>query len=84
MTQKIIITVGKLFNLWAHSSRVFAKGALQVALFTVWCLKWSVKKRWIPKILQEIWEPFLHENNRHYNSNKFIYKFAFIPFFVLS
>ena len=31
-------------------------------------------------ILQGIWETFLDENNRSYNSNKFIYKFAFIPF----
>ena len=29
-------------------------------------------------VLLVIWETFLHENNRNYNSYKFSYKFAFI------
>ena len=31
------------------------------------------------KILQGIFETFLYENNRNYNSCKFSYKFDFIP-----
>ena len=42
--------------------------------------KLSVKKHCVAKILQEIWEIFLYENNRNYNSYKFSYKFTFIPF----
>ena len=60
----------------AHDWQGFAAGTVYVVLFTVLCLKWSVKKRFIPKILQGIWETFFYENNRHHNS----YKFAFIPF----
>ena len=40
---------------------------------------WSVTKHCVVKILQGIWERFLYENNRNYNSYKFSYKFTFIP-----
>ena len=53
--------------------------ALKVAFFTVLCFKWSVKKHCVAKISQGIWERFLYENNRNYNSYKSSYKFAFIP-----
>ena len=35
-------------------------------------------KKCVAKILVEIWEVFLHENNCNYNSHRFNYKFAFI------
>ena len=38
--------------------------------------EWSVKKPCVAKVLLAIWEIFLHENNRDYNS----YKFAFVLF----
>ena len=41
---------------------------------------WSVKKHYVAKILLAIWEMFLHENNRHYSSCIFSYKFEFIFF----
>ena len=77
--QKIIIAVRKLFNLRAHSWREFAEGILQVVLFRVFCFKWSVKKHFAGKTLQGIWERFLYENNRNFNSQKFSHKFNFIP-----
>ena len=40
-----------------------------------------MKKRCVAKILLAIWEKFLHENNRNYNSYRFNFKFAFILFF---
>ena len=40
-----------------------------------------MKKHCVAKVLLAIWEIFLHENNRNYNSYKFSYKFAFILFF---
>ena len=55
-------------------------GVLQVALFTILWFKWSVKKHCVAKVLLAIWEIFLHENNRNYNSYRFSYKFAFILF----
>ena len=78
-TRKIIGAVGKLFNQCAHNWRGFAEGVLKVVFFTVLCFKWSVKKHCVAKILQGIWERFLYENNRNYNSYKFSYKFDFIP-----
>ena len=53
---------------------------LQVVLFTVLWFKWSVRKHCVAKVLLAIWEIFLHENNRNYNSYRFSYKFAFILF----
>ena len=46
--------------------------------FFLWTLRfeWSVKKPCVAKVLLAIWEIFLHENNRDYNS----YKFAFVLF----
>ena len=44
------------------------------------CFWWSVKKHWVAKILQEIWERFSYENNRNLNFYKFRYKLMFIPF----
>ena len=38
-----------------------------------------MKKHYVAKILQGIWEGFLFEHNRNYNSCKFSYKSAFIP-----
>ena len=32
------------------------------------------------KVLLAIWEIFLHENNRNYNSYRFSYEFAFVLF----
>ena len=55
-------------------------GVLQVVLFTVLRFKWSVKKHSVTKVLLEILEMFLHENNRNYNSYRFSYKFSFILF----
>ena len=37
-------------------------------------------KNSVAKVLLVIWEIFLHENNRNYNSYKFSYKLAFIVF----
>ena len=42
--------------------------------------KWSVKNHCVKKILKEIWETFLYENNRNYNSCKVNYKVTCIPF----
>ena len=39
-----------------------------------------MKKHCVAKVLLAIWEIFLHENNRNYNSYRFSYKFAFILF----
>ena len=39
-----------------------------------------MKKHCVAKILLSVWETFLHQNNRNYNSYKFSYKFAFILF----
>ena len=55
-------------------------GVLQVVLFTVLRFKWSVKKHCVTKVLLEILEMFLHENNRNYNSYRFSYKFTFMLF----
>ena len=51
-----------------------------MALFTVLRFKWSVKRDCAAKILQRIRERFLYGHNRNYNSGRFSYKFAFIPF----
>ena len=40
--------------------------ALQVVLFTVLWLKWSVKKSCIAKVLLAIWEAFFHEHNHNF------------------
>ena len=55
--------------------RVFYK-----LLYLQLCDSWSVKKICVAKALLEIWEIFLHENNRNYHFYRFSYKFAFIPF----
>ena len=34
----------------------------------------------VANVLLTIWEIFLHQNNPNYNSYRFSYKFAFIPF----
>ena len=39
-----------------------------------------MKKRCVAKDLLAIWEIFLHENNRNYDSYRFSYKFTFILF----
>ena len=47
------------------------------------CLKWSVKNHHVAKILQGIWERFLHENHRNYNSWNLVISsplFLFCPF----
>ena len=59
----------------------FAEGVLRVVLFTILWFKWSVKKHCVGKVLLAIWETFLDEYNRNYNSYTFSYKFAFILFF---
>ena len=74
-----IIIVQKLFNECAHSWQGFAEIILQVVLFTVLWLKWSLKKHCLAKVLLATWYIFLHENNCNHNSYKFGYKFAFIP-----
>ena len=73
--KKIIIAVGKL-GLWARiywgrSTRCFVYG------FVFQVIR---EKNCVAKILHRIWETFLIEDNRNYNSCKFSYKFAFIPF----
>ena len=62
-------------------------GVLQVALFTVLHLMWSVKiplqssKHWINQTFYiAIWEIFVCENDCKYNPNKFSYKFYFLFF----
>ena len=40
-----------------------------------------MKKHCVEKVLLEIWEAVLHENDRNYKSNKFSYKFAFMLLF---
>ena len=65
--QKIIVTVRKLFNQYAHSWRGFAEGVLQIVLFTVLRFKSSVKKHCVANVLLAIWKTFLHENIRNYN-----------------
>ena len=37
-----------------------------------------MKKHCLAKVLLAIWEKFLNENNRNYNSYRFSYKFAFV------
>ena len=39
-----------------------------------------MKKHCVAKVSLAVWETLLHENNRHYNSHRFSYKFAFILF----
>ena len=78
--QKIFPTIRKLFNLCAHSWREFAEGVLHVVLFTVLWFMLSVKEHCVAKVLLEIWENILHENNRSYDSYRFSYKFGFILF----
>ena len=41
---------------------------------------YKLKKHCEAKVLQGIWERFLYENNRNYDSYKLSYKFTFIPF----
>ena len=41
---------------------------------------WSLRKHCVAELLLAIWEIFVHENNRHYNSYRFSNKFAFIHF----
>ena len=60
--------------------RGFGEGALQVVLFAVLWFKWSVKKHCVAKVSLGIWEIFLLENNRNYNSHRSGYKFTFILF----
>ena len=38
------------------------------------------EKSCVAKVLVAVWEIFLHENNRNYNSDRFSYKFTFILF----
>ena len=40
------------------------------------------KNHSVEKVLLAIWEIFIHENNRNYNSYRFSHKFAFILFLV--
>ena len=47
-------------------------------------LFYSLKKHCVAKVLLAIWEIFLYENNRNYNSYIFSYKFAFTLFFFIS
>ena len=54
--------------------RVFCK------LFIVVWFKWSAKKHCVAGVLLEIWEIFLNEENRNYNSYRFSYKLVFILF----
>ena len=54
-------------------------------LYKLFCLRFCVSsdpltKNCVGKILQVIWKTFSYGNNRNYNSHKFSYKFAFIPF----
>ena len=63
--------------------REFVAGVLEVLFFPVLWFKWSVYKHCLAKVLLAIWQIFLHENNCNYNSYKFRYKFAFIPFLPL-
>ena len=57
-----------------------AEGVLQVVLFKVLWFKWSVQKHCVATALLAIWEIFLPENDRTYNSYRFSYKFPFILF----
>ena len=57
--------------------RRFAEDILQVVLFMVLCFKGSMKKQCLAKILEEIWERYLYDDNLNYNSNKFSFKFVF-------
>ena len=45
-----------------------------------WWFKGSELKRCVSKVLLEIWDIFLHENNRNYNCYRFSYKFVFLIF----
>ena len=65
----ITLTVGKLFNY-----------CVQFVLFTLLCFNWSVEKHRVTKILQRVWETFLYQNSRKYNSYKFSCKFVLIKF----
>ena len=65
---------------FASSLRGFAEGALEVALFTV--LFQVISKA--GKILVAVWETFLYENKWNYDSYKFSFKFAFVPFSFFS
>ena len=51
-----------------------------VVLFTFLWFKWLMKKHCATRVLLTISEIFIHGNNCHYNSYRFSYKFAFIPF----
>ena len=71
---KMIATIWKLFNYCARSWQEFAERVLQVVLFAILWLKWSVKKNLCSKKFTK------HENNRNYNSYRFSFRFAFILF----
>ena len=80
--RKIIIAVGKLFNLCAHSWWGFAEGVLEVVLFKVLRLKLSVKKICAAEFYKEFeWDFYMKIILTNYNSYKSSYKFTFIPFF---
>ena len=68
-----------LWQLQSSSTNVHIVGEdLLTALCELFSLRFCVSS--VAKILQGIWETFLHENNHNYNSYKFSYKFTFIPF----
>ena len=46
----------------------FAASALEVALLTVLCFIWSVKKHYVTKILLTVCEIFSDENGCNYDS----------------
>ena len=70
----------KGFQLMCYSWRGFGESLLQFILFIVLWFKWSVKKHCVAKVLLEVSQIFLHENNRNYNLYRFSCKFAFILF----
>ena len=60
--------------------RTHSRTSTVIVLFNFSCFKWSMKKCPAGKILHGIWERFLYENDRKFNSYKFSYNLTFIPF----
>ena len=78
----IIVNGFQLLTIITKRSILDVAAALDppLVLFAVLWFKWPVKEHFVAKVLQAIWEIFLHENNQGINSYRFSDKLAFIHF----
>ena len=66
-------------NLKVIKNTLLSKSANTESPCFIYCFKSQVisAKHCVAKVLQWVWEIFLYENKRNYNSYKFSWKFAF-------